>query len=156
MPAEDEPWTFEDLEATVDIVARGQMREPLDAGNVTITVHDVFTDAEPNDDGYTQPGEQWVVLDLEVWRDESTAISDRDLVLADGGSAWGHEMCCANYFDVLDEDQRAKHTGPHRQLRAFVFPEGRTARYVVFATDEMSYAGEAAIIELGDRAHERR
>ena len=60
-PTEDEPWTLEVLEATVDIAARGRMGEAVDAGGLTITLHDVFTDVEPKEDRRDEPGTQWVL-----------------------------------------------------------------------------------------------
>lgn len=135
----------------MDVVARGPMGEPVDAGEVTITVHDVFTDVQPEEDWVDEPGTQWVLLDVELWR--TVGVSDRALVITDGESAWGNETCCDNQFVVPDGAETEKHTGPHRHFRLFQFPEGRTPRYVVFATDDMAYAQEAALIEIDHPSH---
>lgn len=144
---EDDPWTFEDVETQLEVVARGRIGEPVDAGDVKVIVHEVV-DGPAASGGSVGPNMRWVVIDVQFVKERTVFISDRAFTITDGHEAFRNESWCSECGEALTADHSDGGFGVHRQPRSFLFPADRTPRYVLFATEDMSWEQQVAIIDL--------
>lgn len=144
---EDDPWTFADVEDELVVVARGRIGDPVDAGDVEVIVHEVVSGLDASG-GSIGPGTQWVVMDVQLVKERTVAIGHRDLTISDGHDAFAPESWCPECAEALTADHSDGGFGVHRGPWSFLFPADRQPRYVLFATDDMSWSREVAIIDL--------
>lgn len=145
-PAPAEPFLDE-----LDVVASGVLGETVDVRGVELTVLRIDPDAEH--ESPTRPAWQSpFVIDMQIRNTTSEEFrwGERDFSITDEHGHTFHSKCCA---DDYGKQHAPTGVAPGETVEGtwvFEMDIGATNVALMYASDEMSYAGEVALIELID------